>query len=851
MASKINTTYWGTNVSPYNDGTYTYSWGISTNNIRALLQNNKYDPNTDSFDYSVSPWGIGYSAAGNRGQIAIQRQGSVDGNAPGVITKISFEGIDRENTNRPFYIPTRGTGGMRDNYNWIMSRVGGDCNINNDYYLIDKYNGQILAGNSTSSDCISNQYACTFLNYQHFKLAITAFNYINLDTGVISQYSFLQNNVTPEDRKTNFNNYNFPEHMAITTIYVRPQGYAMQVGSPTQWTTLPTPGIYGLMQMRGHTIGDDYLFNKIGLSAGADDKYKLFAGWNLGAYGVHDTLNSYYTLPRNYYTSTPYVRNIPVKDTDYRPAPNGINYSLVQVDGLGVGADSNYSATFVSNYCDKEQSFADIKYSQRPLLYRQDNGFTEIKEGYPLQTEYNQFRATSIYEVTDSDTFTKAQILALIKHEVAFYGFEFFIQWGNSYGGTWSVGDDDLFMPVFDEHLITTGRYVSGTAALTLPSASWGNVFDDNMPEYDAEYNPAPTPQGNDENDGGFLNNSTYRGVKLAGSNEFYAMNVSELRSLMTFINGMYQGDADDTQLKIDFKGSNPNDYIVGIYAYPFNIPNTAHLSNIYIGPVETNVNANVVDKDNFGFATFGSILVDGESLGFHGDFRDYEPYTQLELYLPMVGTAKLDPSYYVGHLLTVNYIYDINTGSLSAQILRDDTIDKIIESTLSVQIPVTARDMGSYQNNIYQMKMNLLNTAVHGAASGITQTATAATKGTDINGVTNAAVSGFEYGQQFGKTIYDMKHMQPAIAQTSTASPANGMQFYNNCVLFVKHLKMLDDFDPENYGKTVGYACLMNKQLSEVSGFTVCANADLSGIPATADEINAIQAALQSGIYL
>ena len=147
--SKINTSYWGTNVSPYNDGTNTYSWGISTNNIRALLQDSKYDPNTDSFDMTVSPWGIGYSAAGNRGQIAIQRQGSVDGNAPGVITKISFEGIDRENTNRPFYIPTRGTGGARDNYNWIMSRVGGDCNINSDYYLIDKYNGQILAGNST------------------------------------------------------------------------------------------------------------------------------------------------------------------------------------------------------------------------------------------------------------------------------------------------------------------------------------------------------------------------------------------------------------------------------------------------------------------------------------------------------------------------------------------------------------------------------------------------------------------------------------------------------------------------------------------------------------------------------
>lgn len=495
MGSKINTTYWGSNVSPYNDGTYTYNWGISTNNIRALLQANKYDPNTDSFDMSVSPWGIGYSAAGNRGQIAIQRRGSVDGNAPGIITKISFEGIDRENTNRPFYIPTRGTGGKRDNYNWISARVGGDCKINSDYYLVDRYNGMILAGDSTSNDCISNQHACTFLNYQHFKLKISAFNYINLDTGLISQYSFVEDGVTPENAKTKFENYNFPEHMAITTIYVSPVGYAMEVGSPTQWSTIPTPGYYGLMQMRGHTIGDAYLFNRVGLSADENTKYKLYAGWNLGVYGVRDTLNTYYELPRYYYSSSPEVRNIPVEGADYRPAPNGINYSLVQVDGLGVGADSDYSTTFVSNYCDKEQSFADIKYSQRPLLYtKADDKLTEIKEGFALSPYSGQFRATSIYEVSGSDTFTKSQILSLIKHEVAFYGFEFYIQWGNSSASAYEVGSDDLYLPKFDEHLITTGMYTSGTASLSEPNATWGNVFGDDMPVYNYNYNPSPHP---------------------------------------------------------------------------------------------------------------------------------------------------------------------------------------------------------------------------------------------------------------------------------------------------------------------------------------------------------------------
>lgn len=874
MGSKINTNYWGANVSPYNDGTYTYSWGISTNNIRALLQGNKYEPNSDSFDMSVSPWGIGYSAAGNRGQIVIQRQGSVDGNAPGVISKISFEGIDRENTNRPFYIPTRGTGGARDNYNWIMSRVGGDCDINSDYYLIDKYNGQILAGNSTSSDCISNQYACTFFNYQHFKLAVTAFNYINLDTGVISQYSFVQSN-SPSDAKTNFNNYNFPEHMAITTIYVQPSGYAMRPGSPTQWTDAPTPGAYGLMQMRGHRIGDDYLFNKIGLSAGADDKYKLYAQWHLGAYGVRSSHISYYGLPRNYYTSTPYVRNIPVKDADYRPAPNGINYSLVQVDGLGAGANNNYDTTLVSNYCDKEQSFSDIKYSQRPLLYTVTNNvLTEIKEGHALQTGQGQFRATSIYEVADSDTFTKAQILALIKHEVAFYGFEFYIQWGNATGGTWSVGDNDLFLPVFDEHLITTGNYLSGTAALSAPNASWTNVFDDTMPVYDYEYNPEPNPSPSiPDEDSGYLNQRIYHGYHMQGSNKYYALNETELIQLIAEINGLYADtsstpdpsilDTLQKQVAVNFKGSNPADYIVGIYGYPFGIPHVATSSPVMIGPVGTSISASIVESQAVGAMTFGSITIP-----YDGNFLDYAPYTQMQLYLPMLGTVDLDPAFYTGHEVSIEYIYDINTGSLSGAVYRDDVIDKIIDGSLCAQVPVTARNMGDYQNNLHQMKMALVNSALTGVQNSFglftegAKTVQGSMNGdSPLAGMSMSSVDifavPFNAGQGISNAVYAIEHSMPKLASTSTASSNNAMQFDFTPVLFIKRASMLPEYDSALYGHTVGFGCCLNKIIGDMSGLTVATNIDTSNITTangqalTADEINAIKQAFSNGVYV
>lgn len=807
MATKINQTIYGTLP------TTNYSRAVCPNNIGALYSAGNYDPSgncENGFEKSISPWGIG---GGMACDIFV---GNAQRSANGRFAKLNID--TPENYNKPVsFWDIRVTQGSQDNDKPQRYRIGGNVKYSSGSFVGNDYthDGLILWGANANTKPIGK------IEYNHillYPLSICLRGNENYSTPLTS---WNISNITSIDSDPSFIN----DDVELAAFSWGCKMYNSYVGTPNSWHTenlslintksQEVPEIYKAMSMRDSTD---------------DSKWYDTAILTLpNVIGIFDDVRS--MIPNsNCYTGNRYCK---LASADFT--------SSNQLDYTRYGFGKCYGVGNTNKHV-----FEDISYHYEVKCFYLLNGaYREVLEGELMLEQTMYFLP---YFKIDETTYSSKweSIKAIIRHELAFIGFPFVM--GDNQTG--NIGDNNVNVPVFDAHMITTGNYVTGAAASQLPNSQWGDIFSDTMPEYDPNYNP-PKPSGGGESDGGFLNNSTYRAVKLAGSNEFYAMDVGELRALMTFINGMYQGDTDDTQLKIDFKGSNPNDYIVGVFAYPFNIPNTQHLSNVYIGPVETNVNANVVDKDSFGFSTFGSILVDGDALGFHGDFRDYEPYTQLELYLPMVGTAKLDPSYYVGHLLTVNYIYDINTGSLSAQILRDDTIDKIIESTLSVQIPVTARDMGSYQNNLYQMKMNLLNTAVNGAASGITQTATAATKGTDINGVTNAAVSGFEYGQQFGKTIYDMKHMQPAIAQTSTASPANGMQFYNNCVLFVKHLKMLDDFDPENYGKTVGYACLMNKQLSEVSGFTVCANADLSGIPATADEINAIQAALQSGIYL
>lgn len=73
------------------------------------------------------------------------------------------------------------------------------------------------------------------------------------------------------------------------------------------------------------------------------------------------------------------------------------------------------------------------------------------------------------------------------------------LPFSDSYYGEESIGDTHVFLPVFDEHTITTGEYVSGPESLALPNATWGDIFGDTMPVYDPNYippepGPGPTP---------------------------------------------------------------------------------------------------------------------------------------------------------------------------------------------------------------------------------------------------------------------------------------------------------------------------------------------------------------------
>ena len=926
MGSKINTSYWGANVNPATSGGYTLSYGRSSNTIRALIANGAYDPNTDSFDLSVSPWGIGYSAAGNRGQIVLLRNGTRDGAAPGVFTKIMFDGMDKENSNRPFALIDRNHY-FRDSFRWLQSRVGGDITVDGENYMKNAavaYGSEYLSQNSKTDGCLSLARVATYLDYQKYKLRVTGFIYINLDTGAVQGFDFLKATETVEQAKTRFQNFSFPAHMAIIGIRVDLMAYAGRNGSPTQWAQGPDVGDEGnAIQLRGHSIGSCINFNQITPTADDETKFKLCFTWNLGVYNNAYLKDSYATIPYRYWSTDTAAQCFPVEGMNYRTGGQP-TYNRILVNGLGFSTDDQYRNTnMAGNFCDKEQSFGDITYKQRPLLYRVvNNQLTEVKEGDAVVYDtYNYYKLTSIYEVSGSDTFTKDQILALIKHEVAFYGFEFYICWGNAGGGTFEVGSDDLFLPKFDEHLITTGNYTSGTASLSEPNASWGNVFDDTMPEYDYEYNPSPQPGPGggetpwDDNPITRIQEGYWTGfggkTYISSMNSFSGALDSVKKRLDQNLNSFwdqakdatdaYAADLDDESKRLKFlKGfedlvnnnsvnnaivsNSPNtsytDCFLSCIRYPFDITNYFSRDGsdtgitwgrLYITSATDTWKVNGYQTGQI--VQGGSLYVEKK----YDNFLNYAPYTTAELYVPYCGSIPIDLEVFAGHTIDVKYLIDWFSGSCLALIYRDSVVVDQISGQIGTSVGIVAEDIQSYQNAMFSgsqtlkaQKAALRGSIVNGMGQSMDQISGAigniatailggepSSSGSQSGG--GAFASGFGIGNAIAQNYqnvktakYNLDHTYIDFKQLGSNGPSVGTWNEQVCRLVLYYPTFLPEYNPSEYGHTVGFACLFNKTLSSFSGLTVCSSVDTSGLTdATESEKTLIEDALKSGVYL
>ena len=458
------------------------------------------------------------------------------------------------------------------------------------------------------------------------------------------------------------------------------------------------------------------------------------------------------------------------------------------------------------------------------------------------------------YMAIDDETADYVSLTKAILHEIAFLGLPFCFSTAKA---TSAIGSDDIYLPVFDEHLITTGEYVNGAESLNLPNALWNDIFGAEMPEYDPEYEPdEPIPAG----DYGDTTNIGNLRVRIPSDLKVYLMDESTLHQMLYRLNNYYSDKTPD-DWTIDFQGVNPSDYILGCYVTRLNLPPSSVGEAVKIGVIDLNLSAYTLSQlyDYWCTIDFGTRTIEPR----YNDFRDYAPYTSVELYLPLAGTVDLDVNYCMGHNITVKYYYDVLTMSCVAAVYRDNMLYKCSDCKIGAEIPLLSSNMGSYQNQIEQLSVarqrNNIAIATSGAAAIAGTTAAIAT-GSPMAII--GAAGGFSKLAdniiESSNLDYQFDHIAPSVSVTGAADAQN-----NLCVgqlmpkLIIKRPVMLSGHNDTIYSKTVGNACCINDYIGSRIGLVVCSNINANDIvnaygeSPTADEINSIKQAFSTGVYV
>ena len=586
----------------------------------------------------------------------------------------------------------------------------------------------------------------------------------------------------------------------------------------------------------------------------------LFAGITGGTFDENEVLEKEFR----------YNGSLQRKTSAIRDRYSGINQwqSLVPTIAMNgiisgsIGANSLQNITTMtqqSTIADIDAAWIMATQSQSPIfdvLFQ--NGKYEVymaqrKASSTTYTPYIDWCTVWDTELTET---TKDDVL----RDVAFLGFWFSEDATVARTGKTGTACDSSLMhiPVFDRNGVTTGAWKSGTDAAQEPNAEWNNPYEDN-----------PYKPGGDDDDGdsGDITSSTPPRYSNSAGLNYYVCTETDIYNLLGYLNGTYLPTYDTNVA--DFKGTNPQEYIVSCQKYPFELPHIPGAYEIKIGRVSTGIDAYPLVLTSFNSSgslfpinsvatfSFGSLYVPKH----FNDFRDY--LSRLVIQLPFIGSYDLDPKIYIGNSLSVDYVIDYNTGSVAALLYRNELCIEVHTGTISISAPFFASNMGAYQNTLASLQFGIeqskikqisgiastaisMGGALAGAASGVSEIGAAGIAGGLISGASSMA-SGLLQQQQIQ---YQIEHTVPSTASISTASPGNAFLMDDRARLLIYRPRMLS-YNADSYAKSVGYACAQSGKLGSFAGYTVAAAIDLDGVPATAPEKAKIKQLLQAGIYI
>ena len=442
---------------------------------------------------------------------------------------------------------------------------------------------------------------------------------------------------------------------------------------------------------------------------------------------------------------------------------------------------------------------------------------------------------------------TKAYPIKDLMASVASLGFLIASDYASEYTTDLETFPNTMYRGNMTSDGITDGTWVQGEDIADVPKIS------------EVDYKPiSPGGGGGDDDDSSGDNITPYNFVNtpLGAANNFitlYSLNTSQVadfgRRMWASLSDTAFWESVGTVFLNDFS-INPADmmkYFVSLRYFPFDlsIVHSSQTWGIYIGrssyPIQPSIGTELPHR-----ITMNLVQLDGGSVfvpNNYNDFRDYEPYTKVSVTVPFCGVLELTPSEVVGKTLYLDYVIDLQTGTIKATVSVQSNTFFIVGSLSGVcgsQIPLTANNNIEFLQRIANVGSSIISS---GSSAGNAADTVAGLTG---SGAIGAVAGGVVMG---ANAVGSMLSLPPITVHkqgnaTGFANYGGSSQAY----LTVQRQKYIV---PDNYGHSVGYATAFSSVLSSLSGFTVCSNVDLSGFTCHEDERSEIKALLESGVYL
>lgn len=497
------------------------------------------------------------------------------------------------------------------------------------------------------------------------------------------------------------------------------------------------------------------------------------------------------------------------------------------------------------------------------------NSFTIGQGGRVLQTPDFKFElGTKNLFYCNVSNMTNDQITEGIRTQLASFGL-FFVDGSNDLD--LPLDDEKTFLGILEDG-VAYGKYSNGSKNREQDQWNWDTMEENS---YDPS-NPPKTDPNTYESTSGF--NPAINAPD--GFNKRYVLSEIDIRTLREdFFQALESKPEDIDYINYtmsEFLTNNPIDCIVSLKWFPFTVPSHGQEVNINLGNYQTNVQAPVYTGSGVEVYSLGSCVIYPYAGSGEPCFLDYAPYTKIELIIPYCGTVELDPSIYMNHTLSVNFIVDIYTGACTAYIMCDGLVSDSVSGVCCVDLPISGIDNATLEGQIYNASLNLKSSKIGEAVSvvngglsfgtsllGVKGSGAKMAKGVvgTVDALTGAIGSVAQSSESLAMNQYQIEHINIPFRTIGSQTGLGNAKQEQFCRVLIYRPKFINGLtnarqwynsnEGKLYGHTVGYSCIKTDVISSFHGFTMFSNVDLSGINATDSEKAAILTALQSGVIL